>query len=250
MATYPYDFFKTDKNLSLEEISSIINNPRLNISILKNYEVLINDYIRESKKNIPLSKIQDKLKDLNKFKTLEIISRDIFDIKLKRNSNIFLFSKEIILTKYQLVKYITLINKFLKLKEIKLFSPYLIHTYRENLLYRNPISALNILDFDRSYITNKIYIDFDKDRTKLKKIFDVLFHGDYINLSLPSMGSMSSYIEDINLQSSKNFVNFIEKLLEYFSDCSINNIIDSTNLLSNLPILGLDIHNVIASINK
>ena len=101
MATYPYDFFKTDKNLSLEEISSIINNPRLNISILKNYEVLINDYIRESKKNIPLSKIQDKLKDLNKFKTLEIISRDIFDIKLKRNSNIFLFSKEIILTKYQ-----------------------------------------------------------------------------------------------------------------------------------------------------
>jgi hypothetical protein len=52
MATYPYDFFKTDKNLSLEEISSIINNPRLNISILKNYEVLINDYIRESSKNI------------------------------------------------------------------------------------------------------------------------------------------------------------------------------------------------------
>ena len=62
------------------------------------------------------------------------------------------------------------------------------------------------------------------------------------------MGSMSSYIEDINLQSSKNFVNFIEKLLEYFSDCSINNIIDSTNLLSNLPILGLDIHKVIAKV--
>ena len=62
MATYPYDFFKTDKNLSLEEISSIINNPRLNISILKNYEVLINDYIRESKKNMPISKIHDKLK--------------------------------------------------------------------------------------------------------------------------------------------------------------------------------------------
>jgi hypothetical protein len=250
MATYPYDFFKTDKNLSLEEISSIINNPRLNISILKNYEVLINDYIRESKKNMPVSKMQDKLKDLEKFKTLEIISRDIFTIKLKNNLNIFLFSKELILTKYQLIKYNILINKFLKLKEIKLFSPYLIHTYRENLLYRNPVSALNILDFDRTYITNKIYIDYDKDRNKLKKIFDVLFHGDYINLSLPSIGAMSSYIEDINLPTSKNFVNFIKKLLDCFSDWSIYNYndVESTNLLSNLPILELDIHKVIAKV--
>ena len=249
--TYPYDFFKTDKNLSLEEISSIINNPRLNTSILKNYEANINDYIRESKKNMPVSKMQDKLKDLEKFKTLEIISRDIFTIKLKNtNPNIFLFSKELILTKYQLIKYNILINKFLKLKEIKLFSPYLIHTYRENLLYRNPVSALNILDFDKAYIINKIYIDYDKDRTKLKKLFDVLFHGDYINLSLPSMGAMSSYIEDINLTNSKNFVNFIDKLLYCFSEWSINNYndVESTNLLTELPILQLDIHKVIAKV--
>ena len=244
MATYPYNFFKTDKNLSLEQISSIATISRLNVSILKNYEVIINDYIKGSKKNMPSAMILKKFTELEKFKTLELISKDIYDNFLKNNNNIFLFSKEIILVKYRLREYINSIKEFLKLKDQKLFSSYLIHTYKNNLLYKNPITSININELDRTYIIDKIYIDYNKNKDKLKKLLDILFHGDYINLSLPSMGAMSSYIEDITSPKTKNFVNFIYDLLLYFSNLDTNN--NNLHFISELPITGLEISKIIA----
>ena len=245
MATYPYNFFKTDKNLSLEQISSIASIPRLNVSILKNYEVIINDFIRGPKKNMPSAMIQKKIDELKKFKTLELISQLIFNNFLINNKNIFLFSKEIILVKYRLREYINSIKEFLKLKDQKLFSSYLIHTYKDNLSYKNPITFANINELDRTYIIDKIYVDYNKNKKKLQKLLDILFHGDYINLSLPSMGAMSSYIEDITVPSTKNFVNFIYNLLSYFSKLdSLGN--NNSKFISELPITELEISKIIA----
>lgn len=243
---YPYNFFKTDKNLSLEQISSIASIPILNTSILKNYEVNINDFIRGPKKNMPSAMILKKMDELKKFRTLELISNNIFDIFLKNNKNIFLFSKEIILVKYRLREYINSIKEFLKLKDQKLFSSYLIHTYKDNLSYKNPITFANIHELDRNYIIDKIYVDYDKNKKKLQKLLDIMFHGDYINLSLPSMGAMSSDIEDSSSTTTKNFVNFIYELLKYFSELDSAAINNNSKFILNLPITELEISKIIA----
>jgi hypothetical protein len=233
---YPYQYFLSDKNLSLDEINMIASPTlRRNQSILLKYQLEIKNYIATNKLNID---------ELKKFNTLRLISDNIFKLYLINNQEILTFSKNIITKKFQLENYIESINTFLKMKDLKLFSPYLIHSYKENLLYKNPINFSNLLDFNTSTVKNKIYINYNKNKDKLEKTLDILFFGDYINLSLPSLGNINSYI-GIPLSSS-NFVNFIDSIITFFSNLDISN--NNTNIIKNLPISYLDIDQVISNI--
>jgi hypothetical protein len=234
--TYPYDFFKTDKNLSLDEIGSIYNPAiRRNVSILLKYQIEIKNYLTKNKLVVT---------DLERFNTLRLISDNIFNNYLILNQEILTFSKDLIISKYKLKKYIECIDTFLKLKELKIFSPYLIHSYKKNLYYQNPITSSNILHFNNRFIKDRIYINHNANKDKLEKLLDVLFHGDYINLSLPSLGAISSYVS--NHATSKNFVSFTEILLLFFTDIETNN--NNSNFVNNLPIVALDIDKVISNI--
>lgn len=238
--TYPYNFFETHKNLSLDNIGSILTFS--NVSILLNYKTEIKNFITSNKFNVS---------DLEKFNTLELISNSIF-VPFLNNKEILTFAREIIIVKYKLKNYVKSIDDFLKLKELKIFGSYLIHSYKKNLLYKNPITASNIFDFDKNFIKDKIYISYNKNKDKLEKLLDIFFHGDYINLSLPSLGCISSYIEEPKILSSgvtilpKNFVNFIEALLLFFSNIDLSN--NNSNLINFLPITDLDIDKVISNI--
>jgi len=240
--SYPYNYFETHKNLSLDDIGSILTLTLSNVSILLNYKTEIKNYISSNKLNIS---------DLEKFNTLELISNSIF-VPFLNNKEILTFAREIIIVKYKLKSYLKSIDEFLKLKELKIFSSYLIHSYKKNLLYKNPITASNIFDFDKKFIKDKIYISYNKNKDKLEKLLDIFFHGDYINLSLPSLGSISSYIEEPKTLSSsavvlpKNFVSFIENLLLFLSNIDTSN--NNSNLINFLPIIDLDIDKVIANI--
>ena len=201
--SYPFDCFKTIKNISLEKLKK---NPDINsIFSSSKEESILNEYkleIEEYKKKIGINTFS--------FEILKKLSED-FDRNKKEYIERFfkelILLKNIINTNNQNIKDFIFIFK--KINSLKL------NIYNKDLVINNPLNSKNIGFgfFEEDYFK---YIDTynDSDKEKLKKNIDILLLGDVINISLPSIGPINN-----NLSSDKNnFIEFINELISYKKD--------------------------------
>jgi hypothetical protein len=201
--SYPFNYFKTLQNISLDKLKKESNinyifSSNKEESILNNYKLEINEYKKKFQINDSFFDVLEKLSDIfdkNKkdsldrfFRTLIIYKNDI----ISNNQNIKNF--ELFLKKINNVR---------------------INTYNKNLIINNPVNFKNI-EFT---ILKKEYFSYINNydnvyREKLKVNIDALLFGNVINLSLPSIGLINN-----NLSSNKyNFVEFINELINYKSE--------------------------------
>ncbi len=201
--SYPYDYFKTLKNISLEKLKK-----ESDISYIFSYnkeESLLNDYKLE----------------INEYKKKFKNSDTIFDI-LKKLSDIFESNKKGSLDKFfkALIIYKNdIINNNQNIKDFELFFKKInnlkFNSYNKNLIINNPINFKNI-EFK---IVKKDYFNYintydNINREKLKQNIDTLLLGSVINLTLPSVG----LINNILSSNKYNYVDFINELVSYKND--------------------------------
>jgi hypothetical protein len=210
---FPSNAFKTKGNISLNDFIKSIplkTNRNRKTTILESRTKEIKEFL---KKNKVTKQPYIIIKDLN----------DSFEKLLDNNSQIDSFFKKLIFYKDITNKNIVLINLFLIVSDK--YSNYSFRNYNENLVYQNPI------EIDRNKFLNKNNNNFkintsNNDSKKLRIIQDILTEGTYINLSLPSLGVPSSYID------------FIGDELIKLNDSSINK---DTDLSKKLPLRKLNV---------
>ena len=208
---YPYNYFITKKNISIEILKNNISTNIFktnNISILKKYDSEIQLYIK--KNNLSLKELENNLilKKLSEF----------YDLFLLKKQNIEYFFelmiefKDIIDKNQNNILYFLAFNKIIE------------SNYNENMFIINPISHKN---FKLGFL-DKNYIELNTS-DNVKIALDILTQGDYINFTLPSIGPIYNYISDKN-----NYIDYI------------NNIINNTDInldINNLPLVNLKLYN-------
>ena len=250
---YPYNLFKTNKNISYTKLNDIYssnyNKSSRKVSILSDYKNDINDFIAKHK----LDKEQ-----LQKIKILENISKNYYE-KVINNTNkndidkdIEIYYKELIffkdiITKNKLyIKHFNTILQNLNNKSIK--------TYNDKLLFTNPfnIEKLELNDFDKHFYFKKI--NSVNTKNNFKKSLDILTQGNNINLSIPSIGLIDNifYVEKDN-SSVPSYINFISRIInikeinyktnEYISAIIPFKILDLDSVLSKLLLSTSDKNN-------
>ena len=210
--SYIDNYFKTIKNISaekLENIPNIFDNIRRSVSksILKSeYNLEIDEYIKKN---------DIKKKDFDyfqKIKILEILSIN-FNQKLISQKNIEDFVKLLIYNKDEINKIRYLIYNYFKLEKTLNYN--IINNSKKNIYYDNPINFKNknfgILhdDFFIDAINKKIYSNYDQINIST----DILLTGNIINISLPSIGLVDSYLSINNSTPPKTIITFINKIL-------------------------------------
>jgi hypothetical protein len=225
MINYPYNYFETQENISVNKLSyipNVFNERIITKSILEDYKVDIDNYIKNNKLD---------LNSLKNFTILEHLSNDYFNKKLLNEKNVDLFSKLFIQSKYAIIENQNYINLFLRIN--KKINNKLIQKYSEDKILYNPINSTNIdLDFlNKDIIINNINRNLYRDDTnKIKILLDIMLHGNIINNTLPSIGLIK---QSLSIDTPKlNFCDFIYDIL---------NIKDNENISNKIPLLSLDI---------
>ena len=232
--SYPYNLFKTRKNISIEKLRdmyNVFNNRTGEESILEKYKLEINDYIKSIKINN---------EELGKIKILKKFSEDSFDQCLLNNNNIDLFCKKFIYFKDIINKNKLNINNYF-INSSKMTN-IIRNKYNKNLRYNNPINfkyieygALDkeLLNKNIKLNTN-LYIDYSNE---ISITLDTLLQGDVINVSLPCVGIISPIISQ---QNTLNYVDFINKII----NCKEG----SYNITNDIPFISLNIGEQLATI--
>ena len=255
MATYPYNLFITNKTVSPLKLEKIIYTnifkPSTRESILEKYKTEIDDYLVKNKV---------KISDFRLFQNiLTDFSNNIFDIMLLRDYNIDNFFKNLIYFKDLIILNKSNINLLLnQSNNLNKINNNLIKKYNEQLIFHNPINKNNIenilfyYDSTVSSTTHTYFHELDRlylyntdDYLKITLIIQILLLGDYINISLPSIGNI--YKIDINPPTisgvarafthqkiNNNYVDFIKKL------CNIKDITEH-DFNEEIPLISLDI---------
>lgn len=241
---YPYNLFKTNKNISYTKLndiySSIYYKPSDKVSILSDYKDEITKFIAKNK----LDKEQ-----LQKIKILENISKNYYE-KLISNTETNNFDKEIEIYYKEIVLFKDIITKNkLYIKQfnnvLQNFTAKSIKIYNNKLSYRNPfnIEKLKLDNFDKTSYFNKI--NSVNTKNNFKKSLDILTQGNNINLSIPSIG----LIDNIFYKSKEHvlfpcYINFISKII------SIKEINHQTNenISSVIPFKALDLDSVLSKL--
>jgi hypothetical protein len=243
MSLYIDNYFKTIQNISAKKLESIKNifsdiialsektEPK---SILKSeYKLEIEEYI---KKNNILKK------DLDYFEKIKILEKlsDYFNQKIILQKNIEDFTKILIYNKSETNKIKYLIDNYLKIE--KKLNYNIINNSKKNIVYDNPINFNNknfgILNesFFIDSINKKIYSNYNEINIST----DILLKGNIINISLPSIGLVDTYLSKNNTVLPKTIINFIEQILNE------KNI--KENISNEIPFLSLNIGNTLSSI--
>lgn len=225
MINYPYNYFETQENISVNKLSyipNVFNERIITKSILEDYKIDIDNYIKNNKLD---------LNSLKNFTILEHLSNNYFNKKLLNEKNVDLFSKLFIQSKYTIIENQNYINLFLRIN--KKINNKLIQKYSEEKILYNPINSTNTdLDFlNKDIIMNNINRNLYRDDTnKIKILLDIMLHGNIINNTLPSIGLIK---QSLSIDTPKlNFCDFIYDIL---------NIKDNENISNKIPLLSLDI---------
>lgn len=233
--TYPYDFFKTKKNLSVKDIernASVYVRPSISESILIKYKSDIDIFIKNNNLDINI---------LEKDLILKKIS-DNFDRVLvsKISDKMHEFLKNLINTdKYELNKNKKYIDLFILYSE-KIQQMNINNIYNKEKCISNPINnytreLFNDRNINTKYFQNKIDEFNTENKIKISILIDILSEGDYLNISLPSIGIIKS-----NFSTNTNdFYKFIEFI--------INANDETIDIVEKLPIKNLIIEKIISS---
>jgi hypothetical protein len=232
MNDFPFNYFLTKKNISLQKIQNIPNLSdiiKINTkeSILKKYKNNIEEYIK--KNNLKIS-------DIEKFKYLENISNNFNTLLITKNVEEFVH--QIISRKNIITNINKNIEEFYKLSSNKNRNK----NYSEKFKYNNPIKYeffnFDIETYFKKYEAN--LLKNNNDLNNIKKMIDILSYGDSINLSLPSIGLLKINISKQDKININNFTSFIKSI------SSIDNTDKYYNIIQLLPIRELDIENKIS----
>ena len=235
--TYPYDFFKTKKNLSVKDIernASVYLRPSISESILIKYKSDIDIFIKNNRLDINI---------LEKDLILKKIS-DNFDKMLgtKSSDKMSDFLKKLINTeKYQLNKNKKYIDLFILYSE-KIQQMNMNNIYNQEKYIPNPINnytreLFNDRNIKIKYFQNKIDEFNSENKNKVSILIDILSEGDYLNNSLPSIGIIKSNF------STSTKTNDFYKFIEFI----INTNDETEDIVQKLPIKNLIIEKIISS---
>jgi len=225
MSNYPYNYFETKENISINKLSyipDILYERTVKKSILEDYKIDINNYIKNNKLD---------LNSLKNFTLLENISNNYFNKKLLNEKNIDIFSNLFIESKYIIIENQNYINLFLKLN--KKINNKIFQKYNQEKILFNPINNKNK---DLNFLNINVIINhidrnlYNNDTEKIKILLDIMLYGNILNNSLPSIGLIK---QSLSISSPKlNFCDFIYDIL---------NINDNENISNKIPLLSLDI---------
>lgn len=221
--SYPFDLFKTTDNISIKKINTKINIFNIhNRSILKDYELEINEYIKKNFKN----------NDYKKFEILNNLSNIYVTYK---TNNIEFFFKELVHFKNQLLENKKNIDEYFSTKN-KITENNL-KRYHSNLIINNPLNSKNIeIGFFSDHYFHDLGLNSYNNGIKLEKNLDILLLGNTINLTLPSIGPINNYILKNN---TNNYLTFISEIVNYK---------DEYTPILHIPFLNLDLGEKISSI--
>ena len=215
--SYPYNYFMSAKNISkhdLNNVSYIFNKNLYNKkSILEMYRKEINEYIENNKIKIYEIEVKNSI--------LSNLSQ-IYNRYLIEELNPKLFFTYFLDYKVQLINNINNIDALKKIFES--ITKKNIEDYNDKLLFLNPLNNhyLNkINNSDIESIIDKKYINlYHSNNTKfisdINKCIQILIQGNYINLSLPSIGIIYNNINDKSIKHT--IVNFICKIVSIKED--------------------------------
>ena len=235
--TYPYDFFKTKKNLSVKDIernASVYSRSSISESILIKYKSDIDIFIKNNKLDINI---------LEKDIILKKIS-DNFDKMLlaKSSDKMSDFLKNLINTqKYELNKNKKYIDLFILYSE-KVQQMNINNIYNQEKYIYNPINnytreLFNDRNIKIKYFQNKIDEFNSENKNKVSILTDILSEGDYLNNSLPSIGIIkSNFSTSVKTNDFYKFIEFI-----------INTNDETLDIVEKLPIKNLIIEKIISS---
>lgn len=172
-----FDYFIIKKNISqtsLEKNSNIFKETEEDkISILNKYKIEIINYIINNKISIKIVKDSALLEYLDS--NLNLLSNN--------SNNIESFFKKFINFKYDIIKINQNIYSF----------------FNEKISFKNPITIENKRKFFK--ISYQPYNEHSSDKKKIDTTLQILTSGNFINVSIPSIGTID------------NFYNFIKKFI-------------------------------------
>ena len=238
--SYPYNYFMTAKNISRNELNNVsyIFNKNLYYkkSILEMYRKEINEYIENNK--IKIYEIEIKNSILSNLS--QLYSRYLIE-----ELNPKLFFTYFLDYKLQLLDNINNIDTLKKIFET--ISKKNIEDYNEKLLFMNPLNnhyMSKINDSDIESIIDKKYINlYHSNNTKfisnITKCILILIQGNYINLSLPSIGIIYNNLNNKNIKYT--IVDFICKIVNIKED-------NFKSICSNISFKDLDLGTYICDI--
>ena len=237
--TYPYDFFKTKKNLSVKDIernASVYSRSSISESILIKYKSDIDIFIKNNKLDINI---------LEKDIILKKIS-DNFDKMLlaKSSDKMSDFLKNLINTqKYELNKNKKYIDLFILYSE-KVQQMNINNIYNQEKYISNPINnysreLFNNINIKKIYFQDKIDEFNSENKNKISILIDILSEGDYLNVSLPSIGIIKSNFSRSTSTKTNDFYEFI--------DFIINTNDEKEDIIKKIPIKSLIIEKIISS---
>lgn len=225
MSNYPYNYFETKDNISINKLSyipDILYERTVKKSILEDYKIDIDNYIKNNKLDLNI---------LKNFTLLENISNNYFNKKLLNEKNIDIFSNLFIESKYIIIENQNNINLFLKLN--KKINNKIFQKYNQEKFLLNPINNKNK---DLNFLNINIIINninrnlYNDDTEKIKILLDIMLYGNILNNTLPSIGLIK---QSLSISNPKlNFCDFIYDVL---------NINDNENISDKIPLLSLDI---------
>ena len=238
--SYPYNYFMTAKNISRNELNNVsyIFNKNLYYkkSILEMYRKEINEYIENNK--IKIYEIEIKNSILSNLS--QLYSRYLIE-----ELNPKLFFTYFLDYKLQLLDNINNIDTLKKIFET--ITKKNIEDYNEKLLFMNPLNnhyMSKINDSDIESIIDKKYINlYHSNNTKfisnITKCILILIQGNYINLSLPSIGIIYNNLNNKNIKYT--IVDFICKIVNIKED-------NFKSICSNISFKDLDLGTYICDI--
>ena len=214
IGNYPYNLFLTKLILTPANINSFENifSKHNYQSILILFSSEIDDFIKINKLDI------NKLKKFNSLQTISNIYQDLLNDK-----NIELFCKKIIYKKKEFDKIYNNIHFFLESSNKQI-----------DFIYENPIHY-HFLEDVVSTIKLSINNNY-KNNQQVDISLDILLQYEYINLSLPSCGLVTSILSS-NVNTYIHLINVI---------MNNNNIL--YNITKDLPFQNLDIPNILTNI--
>jgi len=236
LASFPYNYFNTKKNISLKEIQYLRNildfytYPEK--SILENNKDEIKNFLTVNKLN---SKKIENLSSLN-------ILNQIYNDYLINERDINKFCENFVNYKYNILKSNELIEYFTNLK-IKFRTKKGIN-YDPSFFIENPIIYQNIVHLKKNEINKEISneINYYKNTDNIKLTLDIFTQGNFINYSLPSVGIIYPNFST-KIGPSLNPNNYID-----FFKILIHKDLNEVQINKKLPLLELNIPNVISDL--
>ena len=224
-----FTLFQTKKNISIKEASDLKCDIGNKVSVLNEYRSEILFYMNKNK-------IDDD--DKNNI-ILKKVSDDYWDTDLINDTNIDKFSKNFIYIKDQIVKSNTYIDSFIELD--KKINIKVINKYNNNLTFNNPINIkkINYGLIDTEYF-DKFNINYNNNFEEINKSLAILLQGDLINLSLPSVGIISTEYIKLLKMPVYTYIDFIKEI--------INHDIINNEKLINFPLKKINFSETLANI--